>query len=277
MSRVFKEKANGVTKYDLVIRALDQFRDKIASASSIFIKPNLVSKEPYPTTTDPQLLGTVLDCLSDHALTVGDGPAFDAPLNAFFDRKTRGVTTHHPLKRVCDQRGVDFVNLNKGPFVKRRSDRGFGLSLSTFPGSFDLKISLPVLKTHSNCTLTGAVKNNFGLVRPTERARLHASGLDLHKSIAEAAVLEPFDIFIVDGVETLVNAQELRHGGRKTHLGYVLAGTDPVAIDCAGLELMQRVDGTLAEKTIDNIPHLAFAERYGLGERRHECVGLTET
>jgi uncharacterized protein (DUF362 family) len=277
MSRVFKEKANGATKYDFVAKALDQFSDKIASASSIFIKPNLVSKESYPTTTDPRLLDTVLEYLSDHPLTVGDGPAFDAPLNAFFDRKTRGVTTHHPLKRVCDEHGVDFLNLNKGPFAKRRSDRGFTVSLSTVPGSFDLKISLPVLKTHFICTLTGAVKNQFGLVRPTERVRLHASGVNLHKSIAEAAVLEPFDIFIVDAVETLVNAQELRHGGRKTDLGYVLAGTDPVAIDCAGLELLRTVDGGLTSKTIDNIPHLAFAENYGLGERRHECVGLTGT
>jgi uncharacterized protein (DUF362 family) len=277
MSRVFKEKADDATKHDFAARALDQFSDKIASASSIFIKPNLVSKEPYPTTTDPQLLHTVLEYLSDHAVTVGDGPAFDAPLNAFFDRKSRGVTTHHPLKSVCDEHGVDFVNLNNGPFAKRRSDRGFGVFLSTVPGSFDLKISLPVLKSHFVCTLTGAVKNQFGLVKPTERVRLHASGVNLHKSIAEAAVLEPFDIFIVDAVETLVNAQELRYGGTKAHLGYVLAGTDPIAIDCAGLELLRTVDGRLAGKTIDNIPHLAFAESYGLGERRHECVGLTGT
>jgi len=274
MSRVTKEKVDGATKYDRVARALDQFSDKIASATSIFIKPNLVSKEPYPTTTDPQLLDTVLESLSDHALTVGDGPAFDAPLNAFFNRKTRGVTTNHPLKRVCDKRGVRFTNLNKSPFEKRQSDRGFKLSLSTVPQSFDLKISLPVLKTHAICTLTGAVKNQFGLVKPIERARLHASGLNLHKGIAETAALEPFDIFIVDVAETLVNAQELRHGGRKAHLGYVLAGTDPVAIDCAGLELLRTVDGKLAGKTIDNIPHLAFAESYGVGERRYECVGL---
>ena len=208
---------------------------------------------------------------------VGDGPAFDAPLNAFFNRKTRGVTKNHPLKRVCDERGVKFTNLNKSPFEKRRSDRGFKLSLSTVPQSFDLKISLPVLKTHAICTLTGAVKNQFGLVKPIERARLHASGVNLHKSIAEAAALEPFDIFIVDVAETLVNAQELRHGGRKAHLGYVLAGTDPVAIDCAGLELLRTVDGKLAGKTIDDIPHLAFAESYGVGERLYECVGLAKT
>ncbi|MGB9372307.1 MAG: DUF362 domain-containing protein, partial [Halobacteriota archaeon] len=87
MSRVFKEKANGATKYDFAARALDQFSDKIASASSIFIKPNLVSKEPYPTTTDPRLLETVLEHLSDHPLTVGDGPAFDAPPERVFRSK----------------------------------------------------------------------------------------------------------------------------------------------------------------------------------------------
>jgi len=119
------------------------------------------------------------------------------------------------------------------------------------------------------------VKNQFGLAKPAERVRLHASGLNLHKSIAEAAVLEPFDIFIVDAVQTLAEAQELRHGGRKEHLGYMLAGMDPVAIDCAGLELLQLIDVRLEDKTIDNIRHLAFAESYGLGERQHECVRLT--
>jgi len=124
MSRVFKEKADGSTKYDFAARALDQFSDKIASASSIFIKPNLVSKEAYPTTTDPQLLDTVLQYLPDHAITVGADLAFDAPLNAFFDRKTRGVTKHLPLKRVCDDHGVDFVNLNKGRLRKGSATGG---------------------------------------------------------------------------------------------------------------------------------------------------------
>ena len=277
MSIVFKEETEGAAKSELVAGMIDQFRDKVAAASSIFVKPNLVSKELYPTTTDPQLLDTVLDCLADCVVTVGDGPAFDAPLNAFFNRKTRGVTNSHPLKRVCDEHHVDFVNLNKGPFERRQSDRGFSLSLSTVPGQFDLKISLPVLKTHSICTMTGAVKNQFGLVKPTERARLHATHINLHKSIAEAAVLEPFDIFIVDGVDTLVNAQELRHGGAKSHIGYVLAGTDPVAIDCAGLVLLQHIDKKLEGKTIDDIQHLALAERYGVGERRYECVRLSGT
>jgi uncharacterized protein (DUF362 family) len=62
MSRVFEETADGAAKYDFVARALDQFSEKITSASSIFIKPNLVSKEPYPTTTDPKLLDTVVQC-----------------------------------------------------------------------------------------------------------------------------------------------------------------------------------------------------------------------
>jgi uncharacterized protein (DUF362 family) len=277
MSRVIQEKADAETKYDLVARALDQFSDTIASATSVFIKPNLVSKEPYPTTTDPRLLDVVLESLSDHALMVGDGPAFDAPFNASFNKKTQGVTTNHPLKRVCDERGIQFIDLNKGPFETRRSGREFTLSMSTVPRSFDLKISLPVLKTHAICTMTGAVKNQFGLVKPTERARLHASHANLHKSIAEAAALEPFEIFIVDATDTLVNAQELRHGGKIAHIGYVLAGTDPVALDCAGLELLRTVDGKLAGKTIDNIPHLAFAENYGVGKRRYEIVGLAQT
>jgi len=40
---------------------------------------------------------------------------------------------------------------------------------------------------------------------------------------------------------------------------------------------LRTVDGKLAGKTIDHIPHLTFAESYGVGERRYECVGLAKT
>lgn len=41
------------------------------------VKPNVVSDEPHPATTDPQVLDVVLTFLSSHRVVVGEGPAYD--------------------------------------------------------------------------------------------------------------------------------------------------------------------------------------------------------
>ena len=65
--------------------------------------------------------------------------------------------------------------------------------------------------------------------------------------------------------ETLTHTNEVRHGGRKASLGYMLAGTDPLSLDAAGLEILQTVEPKLAGKTPDDIPHLRYAIELGVG------------
>jgi uncharacterized protein (DUF362 family) len=270
MSDVYIAMESAGTKSGFVQGILARYADIIAQAHSVFVKPNLVSEEPYPTTTDPKVLDTVLTYLSGYqvSVTVGDGPAYDYSWRG----EAGAVPQEHPLRRVCDAHDVKLVNLNQREHVKRQTPCGFELSLSVVPRSFDVKISLPVLKRHVTCTMTGAVKNQFGLLDLHERSAMHRGTPDIHTGIAAIAAVERCDLFILDAVDTLLIAEEVRHGGKKALLGYMLAGTDPVALDSAGFDLLKWRDSSITDKNARDIAHLAYAADCGAGSLEYTLV-----
>ena len=270
MADVYIALESAETKCGFVRSVLAQYTDIIANAHSVFVKPNLVSDEPYPTTTDPLVLDAVLTLLSDYEVTmaVGDGPAYDYS----WQGEAGSIPHDHPLRCVCDEHGVEWINLNRQEHTKRRLPYGIELSLSVVPRSYDMKIALPVLKRHITCTITGAVKNQFGLLDLHERNALHCGPSNLDKGVAAIALAEPCDLYILDAVETLLRAEERRHGGEKALLGYMLAGTDPVSLDCAGFELLRWRDPSLADMGVRDVAHLAYAAEYGVGRLEHRLV-----
>ena len=62
---------------DFVAKILNLYKDSLKSAKKAFIKPNIVSSEPYPTTTHPEVLDALLRELANREIVVGDAPAID--------------------------------------------------------------------------------------------------------------------------------------------------------------------------------------------------------
>ncbi len=245
---------------DFVFKILDIYWGEISKVRTIFVKPNIVSYEGYPTTTHPEVLDALLSRLVGKEVVVGDGPAFDAG-------NSRKIVENHPLKKVCNRFSVPLLDLNSGEMTGVRSPRGYSFKISKAPFNFEYFISLPVLKVHKVCSVTGALKNQFGLLSKWDRIKMHIRIKNIDKGIAELnSIIKP-DLIIMDAVETLVNAQETRHGGRKVKLGYMLAGKDPVAIDIAGLQLLSRVEPKLHGKKPGDIRHINYAIQIGVGSR----------
>jgi len=230
----------------------------------VLVKPNIVSQEPYPTTTHPQVLASVLDFLLDCGcqVVVADGPAFDAG-------DPNRIISSHPLREVCNERGVELQNLHKHGFRKVRT-KSMSLEISTLAFDCEHIISLPVLKPHKACYMTGALKNQFGFLRNRERIMMHTKLKSLSKGIAEVNSIIKANLFIVDAVETYRHANERRHGGIGARLGYMLAGKDPVALDCFGLELLKRIETSLHGVCPENVAYIAHAFRLGLGSIEYE-------
>lgn len=250
-------------------KILDIFSDSIKNAKNIFIKPNLVSIEPYPTTTHPDTLDAVLEYLTAEGkeIVVGDGPAFD------FRNKKR-IFKEHPLVQVAKEYNIPFLNLYDHEMKSLRSDRGFKIKLSTVPLQFDYVISLPVLKTHTVCKMTGALKNIIGYFSTGERIKIHTKLKNIDKAIAEANSIIRTHLHIVDAIVTTIDAQEMRHGGSPIELGYMFAGTDPVALDTFGLSLLKKVNPKLKNLTYENIPYILHSQKIGLGSVMYQARDL---
>jgi uncharacterized protein (DUF362 family) len=238
-------------------KVFEIFAPKLAG-KRILLKPNLVSGEPYPTTTHPDTLATLLDLLPKENVTIADAAAAD------LIRPGKAVRDH-ALNRLCRSRGQEIVDLYDRAMTAWQSPRGLELKLSTLPRKHDCLISLPVLKSHVNVRLTGAVKNQFGLLARTERGRLHFGRELLHQGIAESTVFARPALWIVDAVETLIGANEMRHGGRARPLGWMLAGEDPVALDAFGFSLLAPLDPKLNGFQPRDLLYLRLAQEYGVG------------
>ena len=259
MSTVYLKK--GDDRAGFVRRVFQEFEVTFKTEGrNVLVKPNIVSYEPYPTTTHPVMVETCLELLEDVAgsIIVGDGPAFDA-------RDHRHIMEEHPLKKSCDRFGIELIDLlTRGTRKVRTRTMEFEASVNAF--EYDYIISLPVLKSHSICGLTGALKNQLGFLSVAEKSRLHIDR-DVHRVIAELNEVIVPDLYIVDAVRTMVTTNESRHGGKPYTLGYMIAGTDPVSLDMLGLELLAKVEPKLRGKTVNDIPHLkCYIELNGWNE-----------
>lgn len=224
---------------------LGEFVDKLdlfapLAGKSCFLKPNMVSSEHYPTTTDAEVLRFVLERLKGTCpkVAVGDSPA-QGKMDMY----------EHPVAKVCEELGVEFLDL------RGTKTRLMGKNpIHDYPLEFESIVSLPVLKEHFVCGMTFALKNNFGLTRRNIRMRLHMQPKKLDKVIAQLHGEYPVDLVIGDACRTMKKAQERRWGGIEESLGLFFLSNALLEVDLLAWKLFPG----------KKVRHLEFArEMYG--------------
>ena len=241
-----------------VNQIFEAFAEPLHKAKKVFVKPNIVSYESYPTTTHPDVLEAILKRLEGRDVIVGDAPAIDAGRSSRILKKS-------PLNEVCNRYGVKLLNLYSKKMKTVRSPRGYKVKVSILPIACDFVISLPVLKIHGMVGLSGALKNQFGYLSKQDRFLMHCKVKSINKGIAEVNVAVPTNLFIIDAVETMVKAQECRHGGCPAKLNTMIAGTDPVSLDLFGLQLLKKLEPKFEHKKNQASKYIDYASDYGLG------------
>lgn len=250
-------------------KILDIFQDQING--KVFIKPNHVSYEEYPTTTHPEILETVITWLQDrgHDITCGDGQGLDVSSKSVQD------TT---IQRICKAHGIKFLNLYKEPKKKFKSPRGFTIKMSVIPFQADSIISLPILKSHDRIRMTGALKMVVGYFTSFERIKMHMLIVkNRHKMLAEANWFlikmegAPSRLTIMDAVQSMTYSNERRHGGKPFDLGYLFASNCPTVLDIHGFNVLKEYEPRYADKEVlDHIKYIKYAIEYGLGGPDYE-------
>jgi len=263
MSVIYARKTQD--RRSLVEDVMKIFEGELRQTDEILLKPNIVSHEGYPTTTHPETLRSALSYLTESGkkCIVADGPAFDAG-------NSSKIIDTHPLKEVCNEFNVPPINIYSHRMVTRKPPRGFSLKLSQIAIKSKYTISLPVLKTHFQCAMSGALKNQFGYLSRMNRIAAHIGLKNIDKCIAELNALVRPDLFIVDAVQTLLEAQEIRHGGESAPIGQMIAGKDPVSLDSYGLTLLQQLTHKLSSTAPNAIPYIRLAQEYGVGQTQYK-------
>jgi uncharacterized protein (DUF362 family)/Pyruvate/2-oxoacid:ferredoxin oxidoreductase delta subunit len=227
--------------------------DLIPPGQSVLVKPNLLKAGPpdAAVTTHPEILRSVIRLLHESGakVWVGDSPGI-GDLGRVAERA--GVLS------VVREEGASIVDFGD-PVPIRNKGRFQHFEIARPAIVADAIINLPKFKTHGMTVLTGAVKNLFGCIPGKRKVQWHFNtGVD-HDAFALmlvelAALLRP-RLTIMDAV---VGMEGNGPGnGDPRHMGIILVGTDPVAVDV--------VAGAVVGLDPDQLPIVEAARKAGIG------------
>ena len=129
----------------------------------------------------------------------------------------------------------------------------------------DVYISLPKMKTHGLTMLSGAVKNNFGLLVGAQKSWYHYYS-EKPEVFAEILIemyrLRPPDLVIMDGILAMEGYGPCSPETRRVNK--VLAAADAVALDT----VLARMIGFRT----DEVPYLRIARDLGIGQTDPDAI-----
>jgi uncharacterized protein (DUF362 family)/Pyruvate/2-oxoacid:ferredoxin oxidoreductase delta subunit len=214
----------------LAFEALSVGQD-FRAQEQILIKPNLLSAvaPDQAVTPHPEVFRALIQNLQpmNLRLSVGDSPAFDSTEKAMRLSGLADVAT------AMDVKLADFDNQVEIEFPQGRLLRRFPIAVGV--ASADGLISLCKLKTHALTGITGAIKNQFGVVPGQKKSHHHVQFPDL-QAFGQMLVdinlyLQP-RLYVMDAIVAMEGNGP--RNGQPRHVGLILVSKDPVLLDAFG-------------------------------------------
>jgi len=229
--RSYRDSRQAIEKLFSLIKAHSLFK----AGDKVLVKPNLLAaRSPEEAvTTHPSIVDAVLSLLLDLRAkpVLGDSPA---------SGKTLYVARVAGIESVCKKYNVPVVGFDEGVQVRSKEGvyRRFVVAREVLEA--ESMINLPKLKTHSQMTITLAVKNTFGCIVGSAKQKWHFRAkdrnafadmlIDLHRVIAPS--LNILDAVIgMDG-----NGPS---NGRIISPGFVAGSRDGFALDDSIIRMLK--------------------------------------
>lgn len=193
----------------------------------VLLKPNMLAgKAPEKAvTTHPEVVRTVIELVKEAGgiPLVGDSPGVGG---------LKRVAEKSGILAVVEETGAELVEFSEAVEINGSGMfKKFALAAPYLAA--DRVINLPKLKTHEMLTMTCAVKNLFGAVVGTSKAAWHLkAGTDralFARMLLEICLYRVPDLNIVDAVTAMEG--DGPGSGDPKHVGLIIAGADPVAVD----------------------------------------------
>jgi len=187
-----------------------------------------------------------------------------------------------PLMKNLNVKVIDFDSLSGKDWVHIEAkgshwEKGFRIARPILES--ECLVSTCCLKTHQyGGVFTMSLKLHVGCV-PTSRHGYHYMG-ELHSSPNQrkmiAEINQPFKpaLILLDAMEAFVDGGPMR--GIKKRGNVIIAGTDRIAIDAAGLSVLKELGSNkdIMEKKIFEQEQIARAVEFGIGITNPEEIEL---
>ncbi|MCF8062515.1 MAG: DUF362 domain-containing protein [Deltaproteobacteria bacterium] len=200
----------------------------------ILVKPNVVGARSNPTTTNPALVGAVVERLFHHGaaeVLVGD-------MSALIRGGTAKNMEKTGIAAAARRAGAETVSFEDHGWVAVEVEGRYLEQVEVTDRFFEVDrvINLPVIKTHRYAGYSICLKNLVGATHFSQRPYL-VDRAHWEEVVAELNLAFSFPLHIVDGTRIMVEGGPWEGTAKETHL--VLAGGDPLACDVVGLAMIK--------------------------------------
>lgn len=247
-------------KINQLIDMLGNFK-KLINENIILIKPNLVWPVESGTgiITDSRIVEALTKIVLEYnpkKVIIGEGCGVgymvrkDAEINTFNNFKISGILN------VAKKYGVKLIDLNKDYKVQIELNNYFVMKKFNIAKTLldaDVKISVPVLKTHGQATITCSLKNMKGALPGAEKRLTHKVGLE--KAIVDLNRITKPDFSLVDAIRGMQGMW--RYPEDVVDMNLMVAGYDPVSVDTV-CSILMGIDPS-------KVLHLKLAQEANLG------------
>ena len=213
----------------------------------VYVKPNLSGRAPVIPGENSSV--AVVDGLIEEVV-IGHGALLCTRENRVPFAESLRASGFDKYARTD---GVTLLDLDDLPRTKVQVE-GMTLHLPlTFLDEVDTYINLAKIKSHMETTVSLSLKNQMGLPAPLDRARMHATDLEL--LIAHLGLHCRPDLNVVEGLPAMEG--DGPHHGTPRDLGWIAAGTDMVEVDTLVC--------TLLRIPPESVRHIGHAIALGVG------------
>ena len=231
---------------------------------TVLVKPNCVSGEKNPATTNPEVVKAVVEILYEQEakkVYVGDMSAL-ATLSTARNMKRNGI------KKAAEEAGAEVIVFEDYDWVEVELPGALYIEkayVTEWIYNVDIIINLPVIKTHRSASYTITLKNFIGCTHLKQRPYLIDSS-HWEELISEFNIACRPDLNIVDGTVSMIEGGPWEGTSADTNL--IIASGDRVAADIIGLGIIKSFGNwkMVTEKDVWEQRQIKRAVELGLGK-----------
>ncbi|MBW7957728.1 MAG: DUF362 domain-containing protein [Deltaproteobacteria bacterium] len=230
--------ATGKTVDEMVENAVDLIGgfDRLGlSGKTVLLKPNVVSGEANPATTNPEVVGAVARAVSRR----GAKKVYVGDMSALRTISTRRNMNRNGILEAASDNGAEAIIFEDFEWYTvplegtRHLTEAYVTEWIYRP---DIIINLPVIKTHRSASYSIALKNFIGCTHLRQRPYLIGPS-HWEELISEFNAAYVPELNIVDGTVSMIEGGPWQGTPADTRL--IIASGDRVAADIAGLGLIR--------------------------------------
>ncbi|MCG3115067.1 MAG: DUF362 domain-containing protein [Candidatus Manganitrophus sp. SA1] len=230
---------------------------------TVLVKPNVVSHNPPPATTSPDVVRSVVKLLYEG----GAGKVIVGDMSGVIRLPTRKNLKETGIEAAAREAGAEVIDFDDAEWIEVKPPQA-QLSGKIYVArpvyEADLLVNVPVVKTHQSATYSICLKNLVGVTHPRNRP-YRVNPARWEEVVAEMNLAAHPDLNIVDATTIMVAGGPQEGPAEKTNM--IFASGDRIAADVVGLGLIKHFNRWkgVGEISVWAQRQIRYAQAIGLG------------